>query len=300
MANEHPIKTAVVCHDAGGAEVVSSYVRQHNIDSLFILEGPAVKVFERKLGSIKISSLKDAVYQSASVLCGTSWQSDIEFNAIKLARELEKSSVAFLDHWVNYQDRFIRYGETVLPDKIWVGDTIAESIAIRAFPNTSVVLIDNPYLLDIKNELHNYQIGRLSLYESISVIYICEPISTHAKLRYGDARYWGYVEEDALRYFLSNISIFGHSISQILIRPHPSEPIGKYNWLKKEFKLPIQLGGSHSLVEEIANSDLVAGCESMGMVVGLLAGKKVVSCIPPGGKSCGLPHIEIVHLQNIL
>lgn len=300
MAIEHPMKTAVVCHDAGGAELVSSYVRQHNIDSLFILEGPAVKVFERKLGSIKISSLKDAVYQSASVLCGTSWQSDIEFNAIKLARELEKSSVAFLDHWVNYQDRFIRFGETVLPDKIWVGDTIAESIAIRAFPNTSVVLIDNPYLQDMKNELHNYQIGRLSLDESISVIYICEPISTHAKLRYGDARYWGYVEEDALRFFLSNISIFGKSINQILIRPHPSEPIGKYNWLKKEFKLPIQLGGSHSLVEEIANSDLVAGCESMAMVVGLLAGKKVVSCIPPGGKSCGLPHIEIVHLQNIL
>jgi len=85
-----------------------------------------------------------------------------------------------------------------------------------------------------------------------------------------------------------------------LIRPHPSEPIGKYNWLKNEFNLPIQIGGSHSLVEEIATSDLVAGCESMGMVVGLLAGKKVVSCIPPGGKSCALPHREIVHLQNIL
>ncbi len=300
MAIDHPMKTAVVCHDAGGAEVVSSYVRHHNIDSLFVLEGPALKVFQRKLGSIKISSLKDAIYQSASVLCGTSWQSDIEFNAIKLARELEKSSVAFLDHWVNYQDRFIRFGETVLPDKIWVGDMIAESIAKRAFPNTSIVLIDNPYLQDIKNELHNYQIGRLCMDESISVIYICEPISTHAKLRYGDARYWGYVEEDALRFFLSNISIFGKSINKILIRPHPSEPIGKYNWLQKEFKLPIQLGGSHSLAEEIANSDLVAGCQSMGMVVGLIAGKKVVSCIPPGGRSCVLPHKEIVHLKNIL
>ena len=42
---------AIVSHDAGGAELISSYVKR-KIDNiyLYVLSGPAVKIFERKLG----------------------------------------------------------------------------------------------------------------------------------------------------------------------------------------------------------------------------------------------------------
>ena len=40
-------KTAIVAHDAGGAEVLSSYVRQQGLDCLFSLRGPALAIFER-------------------------------------------------------------------------------------------------------------------------------------------------------------------------------------------------------------------------------------------------------------
>jgi hypothetical protein len=119
-------------------------------------------------------------------------------------------------------------------------------------------------------------------------------------LRHGDAKFWGYTEEDALRYFLSNIAAFGKPIDRVLIRPHPSEQIEKYAWTKKEFKLPIELAGNRSLFEEILDCDVIVGCESMAMVVALLAGKKVVSSIPPGGRPCVLPHIEIINFQSIL
>ena len=38
----------------------------------------------------------------------------------------------------------------------------------------------------------------------------------------------------------------------------------------------------------------------MAMVIALIAGKQVVSVIPPGGRSCVLPYKEIKHLQHMI
>ena len=291
---------AVISHDAGGAEILSSYVRQHKLNCLYVLDGPARKIFERKLGPVDTLPLEDALHRSTSIICGTSWNSDIEFNAIKLTRSLGKRSIAFLDHWVNYRDRFVRSGKIVLPDEIWVGDTIAQTIAKEVFPALSVTLVDNPYFKDVREDLHFTQAHRSTNPDSIAVLYVCEPISTHASLRHGDARFWGYVEEDALRYFLSNIAALGKQIDRILIRRHPSEQLDKYAWAKNEFKLPIEFSGTRSLIEEIQDSDVIVGCESMAMVVAIIAGKKVISSIPPNGRACVLPHTEIISMLSIL
>jgi hypothetical protein len=291
---------AVISHDAGGAEILSSYVCQQGLNCLFVLEGPARKIFERKLGAIEICDLEEAIRQSTSILCGTSWQSDIEFTALRLARSLGKRSVAFLDHWVNYRERFIRSDETFLPDEIWVGDAMAETMAKNVFPATTIRLVENPYVHDIRQYLAAVQAQCLPISDRISALYVCEPVREHALLRFGDERHWGYVEEEALRYFLANVTALGRPIERILIRPHPSEPIDKYRWAQHEFDLPIEAGGARALLEEIAGSDVVVGCQSMAMVVGLIAGKRVISCIPPEGTPCALPHIEIERLQDLL
>jgi hypothetical protein len=291
---------AIISHDAGGAEILSSYVRQHCLQCLFVLEGPALNIFERKLGLVNICTLEEAISQAKYIICGTSWQSDLEFNALKMARLMGKRSIAFLDHWVNYRDRFIRSSEAIWPDEIWVGDTIAQSMAQNIFTKLPITLVDNPYTMDIQKELTKIKSHSLSFKNSISVLYVCEPISEHAKRRYGISNFWGYIEEDAVRYFLSNISVLGKPIERILIRPHPSEKQEKYKWIQREFELPIVMGGNNTLLEEIIASDFVVGCESMAMVIGLIAGKSVISCIPPGGRACGLPHLEIISLQDIL
>ena len=51
MISEGKICT-IVAHDAGGAEVVSSYVRRQNMCCVYSIEGPARKVFERKRGKV--------------------------------------------------------------------------------------------------------------------------------------------------------------------------------------------------------------------------------------------------------
>lgn len=290
----------VCSHDAGGAEILSSYVRQQGLDCTYVLGGPALKIFERKIGGVDCRPLADAIQQSDWLLCGTSWQSDLEWQAIEMARAMGKRSVAFLDHWVNYRERFVRGGDTHLPDEIWVGDPLAETMARRIFPELSIRLVDNPYFDDIRRELA--QLGQLSETgtHNLRVLYVCEPLREHALREYGDERYWGYTEEDALRYFLSNFSALSGAVDRIVIRPHPSEASGKYDWAKQEFDLPIVSGGAKTLFEEVAESDVVVGCESMAMVVGLLADRRVISCIPPGGKVCALPQPEIESLQALL
>ena len=113
----------IVCHDAGGAEVVSSYVIRNNLTAGYYLQGPAISIFERKLGIIKNSdSLFDLVKKSDWLLSGTSWQSDLEWGLIQEAKKQGKKVISFLDHWVNYQERFTRNNNKYLLDEIWVGE----------------------------------------------------------------------------------------------------------------------------------------------------------------------------------
>ena len=290
----------VVSHDAGGAEILSSYVRQQGMPVQLVLDGPARRVFERKLGAVALTSLDEAVRQCDWLLTGTSWQSDLEIDAIRLARQAGKRSASFIDHWINYADRFTRHGDTHLPDEIWVGDAIAEQIARRHFPSTPVHVVANPYFADIRAEIARLPASVGDRADGARVLYVCEPVREHGLRQFGNERHFGYVEEDALRFFLSHVGALGERVGRITIRPHPSEASDKYAWAARDFALPIASGGQQPLVAEVAAADIVVGCESMAMVVGLLAGKRVISCIPPGGRPCGLPQPDIEHLQRMI
>ena len=84
------------------------------------------------------------------------------------------------------------------------------------------------------------------------------------------------------------------------IRPHPSEHNDKYNWVMEYPSIKIEINKNFSLIEDVCNSEVVVGCESIAMVVGLMTSKRVISAIPKGGKKCELPYKEIEMLQNIL
>jgi hypothetical protein len=289
---------AIVSHDAGGAEILSSWLRRCEEPYCLVLDGPAVDIFQRKLGNCRAITLSEAIKKSDWVLCGTGGYSTLERQGMAQTKAAGKKVVAFLDHWVNYEERFQEQGITVYPDEIWVGDIEAEHIAQTLFHEVPVVLKPNPYFEDfliayesVKNSQQNT--------EQISGLYVCEPIREYALLQHGDERYWGYTEEDALQYFISNIQAIGCSCSEIIVRPHPFESKSKYDWVKQASPLTIKIGGENTLLEEIAKADIVIGCESMAMVMGLLAKKRVISSIPPGGRSCRLPQAEIEHMQTL-
>jgi hypothetical protein len=292
---------AIVTHDAGGAEILASYVAQNTIYYKLVLEGPAVNVFKRRFGTVEICTLEEALSTCGWCLCGTGWQSDLEWRAMEQAHHAQKRVVAFLDHWVNYPQRFERNGIQHLPDELWVGDDDAERLAREHFPYIPIQLVPNPYFIELKQQIAGLEMNKGSVSEGgKKVLLVCDNISDHARLRYGDERYWGYTEFDAIEYFMENINVFGDPVDRVVIRPHPSDIGGKYDWLLDKYAGIVQLSDGRPLIEEIVGSNMIVGCESMALVIGVLAQKKVVSSIPPGGPVCRLPQTEILHLRELV
>ncbi|MGG7576423.1 hypothetical protein [Rhizobium sp. Nf11,1] len=287
---------AVIAHDAGGAEILSSWARRSGNACLLVAEGPAVAIFKRKCPELTPMALLEAVASSDWLLCGSGWQSALEREAIRVGRAAGKKTVTFLDHWVNYRERFKDGPRLLLPDEIRVGDVDALRIAQAAFPMHPIVLEENPYVLDLLDQIdaipqRTNKVG--------NVLYVCEPVAEHAKLAYGDARHFGYTEHDALQFFLDKIHLLNDAVRPIVIRPHPSETAEKYAWALNATEQEISFGGQNTLLQETLAADIVVGCESMAMIVGLLARKRVISSIPPGGRRCRLPHAEIEHLATM-
>lgn len=296
----HAGRVAIVAHDAGGAEILSSLVRRERAagrhEQSFVLTGPALQIFQAKLGRIERLPLEQALTNAAWLLCGTGWQCALQLDAIARARELRLHSVAFLDHWVNYQERFIRQGQALLPDEIWVGDAMAQRLACQAFPGLPVSNAGNAYFDDVRLEfaMRPPPCAR----QGLSVLFVGEAIREHALRAHGNALHWGYTQDQALAYFLDHADALGAAVSQILVRPHPAEdPAGYAHLLRRQ---GVALAREGDLFSQIAASNWVVGCNTMAMVVALMAGRCVLSCIPPGGQPCMLPQPEIVHLQTML
>jgi hypothetical protein len=292
---------AIVCHDAGGAEILASYVSQHEIICRFVLEGPAVDVFMRRLGAVETCSLGEGLSTCDEILCGTSWQSDLEWRAIEQAQIAGKRVVAFLDHWINYPERFLRNGIQHLPDELWVGDEDAGRLARADFPNLAIRLIPNPYFIDIQRQIAERGESKIPTARTQkTVLYVSENISGHARVAHGNERYYGYTEYDAIEYLLENINVLGRDIDRIVVRPHPSDPGGKYDYLLERYPGLVQIGSGSPLLSQVIEADIVVGSETTAMVVGLLAEKMVISCIPPGGPKCNLPQREIVIFSEMV
>jgi len=292
------MKYAVVANDSGGAELLSSYVKKKKLNSLFSLSGPALKVFNNKLGLIDNKELDYVILKSDVLICGTSWQSNLELDAIKLAKKHGKKSIAFLDHWVNYENRFKRGNENYLPDEIWVCDTNALKIVEKEFPKVKANIVTNYYLEEVKNLLNNeYHRNKY-----LSVLFIGENISEHALKLFNNDMYFGYNEIDVLNYFIFGIIDLKIDIGKLIIRPHPSEDSEKYiNIIKKsEINIKIELSKS-TLVEDINNADMIVGGTSMALAIASMAKNKIViSSIPPEFKMPDWPFNNILELRNIL
>lgn len=282
---------AVVAHDAGGAAILASCVKQEGLDALFVLAGPAEKIFrERFDGEIHTVSLSEALAACDWVLTGTGWKTDFEWQAIWQGRAAGKYVVTFLDHWVNYPARFVWNSMTCYPDEIWVGDEHAAGIARKSLPELTMRQVDNPYFSYFVSE-----VGRMDNATGTqgrhgkNILFVSENINRD-----------GFHQDDAIRYFMANLDSIGVDVGQILIRPHPSESPEKYSWVAGEVGWDVRISDGASLEEEMALSDIVVGCTSMAMALAVMAGRRVISCIPDEKIPLKLPFRQIERLSMII
>jgi hypothetical protein len=300
MIINNNIKSAIIIsNDAGGAEVLSRLCKKISCKKLYYLKGPAKKIFNKK-NDISQLNLKKTILQSDILICTTSFNDITYYKAIQFAKKNRIQTLLVLDHWTFYQERVLKNEKDFLPDKIIVFDLYAKKILKDYFPIIKCKLIPNPYLIEVSKKIINSKKNNKS--KSLDILYCTDANESMKTSLVGKSfRKYGYNEFEALEFFFNNIDVFKEKINSITIRVHPAEKKDKYNKLIKKYsnRLIINIDNKTPLAFQIIKSNMIVGCETFPMVIGVYSNKRVVCSIPPGGNMCPLPFKEIKYLRKI-
>ncbi len=306
---------AVCAHDAGAASHMAAWLAPLQPQLRLCLGGPAEQLFNARLEpAINPNQTLEQALDGAQVLIsGTGWASDLEHQARQLARKRGIPIVAVLDHWLNYRERFQRKGEEVLPDALWVADADATALAKVVFPNLPVLQLPNHWLEDLCSTVQALRNKTITQPRRPArrLLYLLEPIRVPwpaAACQSPDNTSAGG-EIQGLRYWLQQLP---HLIDQgwvappdeleaLTLRPHPSEPAGKYDALIADLAAtwPIRLDPAPGLAEALAWSDLAFGCETQALVAAMACNLPAFSTVPPWAPPCRLPHASLHHLSRL-
>lgn len=274
------VPTAVVCHDAGGAEIVARIARDALRFPLVYAAGPAFQVFKRVMGNgLPIrSDLVQVIASAAQVITGTGWQSDVERRAMAIALTTGVPVAAVLDHWVNYTERFLFEETLLMPTQIWVGDETARDLAESAFPTTPIKAFRNPCFREFREAVlaRREQPGVLC---SSDALFIGDNVTEFAQAITGSPLGFGFTQFDALRFVINQCQSIDSRLDRIVIRPHPSESLEGYlsvNSLKGVALAPSE----NSLVDDVAGVGVAFGLYSMALYLASQAGVRSITCLP--------------------
>ena len=296
------VKYLIASHDAGGAEIVSSWVRQNpQNDYRFVVDGPAVSIFRKKLKEMKIkpvAELKRLADENDFVLTGSSQSSALEKEAIIAAKLSNTKSVTFLDYWYGYKERFELDGKMVLPDEIWVADEYALELAGQNFPKHKIILKTNPYLQELLEEKAEI-VPNIKNSDELRIIYLCQPYRQEYSSNCGEG---GYITDvSAVEYFLQKVFYYLPHKPAVRLRIHPSETKEKYRNVIQSFSssVKVAVGKDQSLAEDLVWADWAVGMHAQALAIALSFDLEVFHCIPPGSNPCALPHKEIRDFNDI-
>ena len=146
-------KILIICRDAGGAELISSWLKFNKISFSGIISGPAKNIFkQKKLKFKKIPFLKNAIKENQIIITGTGWNYKEYFKSWNLAKKYKKIIISFIDHWKNYKLRFKFKKKYFFPQEIWVSDIYAKKKAKKIFTKSKIRLIKNHYLEQLRKK----------------------------------------------------------------------------------------------------------------------------------------------------
>jgi len=283
---------SVISHDAGEAQILSSWCKQKKINANYSLSGPAIKIFHSKLGKIKNLSYKKSIDLSKIVICGTGTASKIQRKAIFYAKEKNKKTISWLEHWVNFKERFYYKKKYFIPDEIWVNDSYAKNQALKLFPNVKTKLKKNPFLSELK-----IKIKIKKKIKNKNILYLSGIFYNFIKNSKLDKRIIN-LEKKALLNFLSNIKNLNIKINDIRIRYHPAE---KYFFCRENLKkYKISVSKNSQLIEDLNWADLIIGANSMSMYLCKMLNLKVYSSLPHNLSKSIIPLKTLKHISDLI
>ncbi|WP_136987746.1 hypothetical protein [Synechococcus sp. UW69] len=306
LATNNNYNRILVCaHDAGSAHLILHWIKHFRQKCLFVLSGPAFDIFSDYFGSILNHQFDTILETCDCVISGTSWSSDIEDIVRRFAKKHNIFSIAVVDHWVNYVERFTFSGSIVLPDLLWVSDNYAFEISTRLFPNLAIILVENSWLVHTQNHVLCERIKRFSqpFVDKFRIIYLLEPIRSNWNLLDVCPEFY------TLDYFTSKIQplislgyIPSNTEIEIIFRPHPAQNIDFYNpfFASMSSDFLITIDSNSNLYQSLVIADLVCGLNSQALVVAMACNIQSMSVLPPVAPTCILPHSQLLHLKSLV
>ncbi len=296
-------RVVVSAHDAGGAEILSAWVGENKkkYEIYLCLLGPAIEIFERDHGHLNNQTVE--VVKKLGIrdflLTSTGTSSDFERSVLDYAKDQNVRTIAFLDHWDFYKERFgdEENWKNCLPDEIWVGDKFALAKAIDdGFPEDSIKILSNPY----DRKLLSLFSDKVAMNTKLSILYVTEPIMDKLRQQFGDecSRYDN--ENKILATFLNDLEEYHDLVSGITIRLHPRERFDKYDVTLSQStrNIPVTYSTNESLIDDLEQHTTVVGVESVALINALTVGRGVYSFISGRHWDISLPHPGLKHINK--
>ena len=284
-------KIAIFTHDAGGSEILlellkaSLHVGDFKVYSMD--DSPCKKLLVAKdlISCYKdITPKKEAIFLELEnfnpdlILYGTSWQNHIEYYFLDYARSKSIPSVAFLDNWTSFRERF------GFPDKNWTKN-IADFVAVHDEHSRKIAIsFGFKNIIDIKNYALEKQLNecRKIDFEEDITLFLSEPTAKVAKKTYQDSYYWGFDEKDIYKAVLEHKNSF--VCKDIVVRLHPSDKPDVYKQID-----PKTVISTNTLAQDISRAKVIIGLDSSVLHLAFLLGKKTISYLPSKKRDFHVP-----------
>lgn len=289
--------------EPGGAEVLIPaihLVKKQGYDLHVMAYGYAVERFRK--GGVQISEMCNNEWNSVSSslrdlhphyiitsAASLPWKDMTEKYLWDEARQAGIGSIAFIDQWQNYSERFsgTHPGDRLkfLPDHInCINETGRQEMIEEGFPENRLIMLGHPYLDHItkKYTMLNAEevISKLGMmlsdfHSKETMVFVSEPLYEN----YGNSR--GYSQYDVLSYFLKYVLKY-RPRSRVVIKLHPKDELKKFQGILKHF-MDIEIlvvKDELTSIECLTLSDRIFGMTSLMLIEAFLLGKTVVSLQP--------------------
>jgi hypothetical protein len=268
-----------VAQDAGPANYLANVASALDGEAAFLASPISESLFRERGVSPFVPALQPAI---EAVITGTCSGPGIDKEYLIKAKEWGIPSIAVVEHWSWYRERFLLDNGLLLPDYILVNDQHALEDAVEAgLPTARLKVIGNPVLEQL-------------ISKAITI-----PKADEVKQKYGfapDERVCVFASEELQRDFppdspsyqgFDEFIVLEHLTEftirnglSLAVKLHPAEQPDKYR--ESERVHGFRVFGTMPKQDIFALSDLMVGMGSMLLIEAALAGVKHVIAYRPG------------------
>ena len=245
----------ICCSDSGASNLIYHWYIANKKKYIFsfCLNSFAKKIFKKK--NKKLNSKIDCI------ITGTGKIKHKYIEAIKYGKKNNIKTISFLDHYVNYNSRFVYKKISILPDEIWAFDKMSFLLAKNFYKNATICNKKNYYLDFLKKNFKIY-LKKKNIKKNLNILFLSEPDLVKKRLK---------------NKIIQNILIFLNQYDEnmkIVFRLHPSEKKSDllkslYNLLINKKNITIAIDTNLSIANSLYQADIVIGGATYAMVLAL-------------------------------